>query len=161
MCTAPLLTLSLCPIYGNEPSALSVTAAQIDGRLGGKGRCVRGGWVGISDRQESETKTLILLCLPLRLQMPSDVEWESRQHVRRVFKRGCDVKKRGYLKQGLKHRLSKCTLLRKLHSETERVLPPAGWLSCSTKRAFVKPAQGWPISDHTCTQCWPTRWTLH
>lgn len=65
MCTAPSLTLSLCPIYGNEPSALSVTAAQIEERLG------RG---GVSDRQESETKTLILLCLPLPQRIPSDMD---------------------------------------------------------------------------------------
>lgn len=35
VCMAPSLTLSLCPIYGNEPSALSVTAAQIEERQGG------------------------------------------------------------------------------------------------------------------------------
>lgn len=61
---APLLSLflSLCPIYGNEPSALSITAAQMEEKLGGG----RGFWLwGVSDRQESETKTLILLCLPL------------------------------------------------------------------------------------------------
>lgn len=56
------LSLSLCPIYGNEPSALSETAAQMKEKLGGG----RGCWLwGVSDRQESETKTLILLCLPL------------------------------------------------------------------------------------------------
>lgn len=56
MCMAPSLThsltLPLCPIYGNEPSALSVTAAQIEERLR------VGGWIW-------QTKTLILLCLPL------------------------------------------------------------------------------------------------
>lgn len=34
-CVRPSYTHSLCPIYGNEPSALSVTAAQIEERLGG------------------------------------------------------------------------------------------------------------------------------
>ncbi|KAI4812538.1 hypothetical protein KUCAC02_023917 [Chaenocephalus aceratus] len=35
----------------------------------------RGGWEGgVSDRQESETKTLILLCLLLHQWMPSDVD---------------------------------------------------------------------------------------
>lgn len=56
VCTAPSLTLSLCPIYGNEPSALSVTAAQIEERLGGWG-------VSLTDRSLRQRRLSCCVCL--------------------------------------------------------------------------------------------------
>lgn len=97
MCTAPSLTLSLCPIYGNEPSALSVTAAQIEERLG------RGGG-SLTDRSLRQRRLSCCVCLcpsgflQTWIGLNDDQERTQSLNMFSVLMRECNVEEGGYLK---------------------------------------------------------------
>lgn len=111
----------------------------------------RGGWEGgVSDRQESETKTLILLCLLLHQWMPSDVDrtqWWQRMNtiLKCVFHLRIECQGEDAL-QRLK-RINCCVCIhlieRQIKWQRQRVLPPAG--------QYIKSLNTKSICVHQCS----------
>ena len=138
VCKAPSLTLSLCPIYGNEPSALSVTAAQIEERL------VEGG-VSLTDRSLRQRRLSCCVCLCTSGCLQMWIRLSDGGERRQIWNRSNVFKGRCNGGRYFEHRLCVCACRdRESDRDRECYHLQVSTLSCFTQRALVISVLGWP-----------------